>query len=75
MVTGGRQIIDIGYKYNKEKVIYFNVTENAWITNTGLPYLYKYPEQFPNLSICPVASTLVMYKFFGSVNEVEPHNK
>ena len=38
-------------------------------------YLSNYPDQFYNVSVFPVASTLVMFKFFGSVNEVDSHNK
>ena len=34
-----------------------------------------YPDQFLNVDIHPVACTLFMYKFFGSVNEYESHNK
>ena len=46
----------------------------------GIPYLSKFPDQFSpdqfsNVSIFPVANLLLMYKFFGSVNEVESHNK
>ena len=43
-VPGDRPLIDIGYKYNARKVLYFIVTDNAGSTNTGIPYLFKYPE-------------------------------
>ena len=75
MVPGGRQIIAIGYKYNAWKVLYFIVTENEGRTQTCINYLSKYPEQFSNIAIHPVAFTLVMYRFFESVNEVNYHNK
>ena len=54
MVTGGLLLIDIGYKYNARKVLYFIVTDNAGSTKTGIPYLSKYPDQFTNVSILPV---------------------
>ena len=60
MVPGGRPLIDMGYKYNTRKVLTFIVTDNAGSTNTGIPYLSKYPDQFTNVSICPVARPLVM---------------
>ena len=41
----------------------------------GIPYLSKYPDQFSNVSIRPVARPLLMSKCFGSVNEVDSHNK
>ena len=64
MVPGGRPCIAIGYKYNARKVISFIVTDNAGITKTGIPYLSKYPDQFTNVSICPVARPLVMSQKF-----------
>ena len=68
IVPVGRPIIYIGYNYNSQKVIYFIVTDNTGITQTGITYLSKYSDQFTNIYICPVSSPLVMYKFFGSVN-------
>ena len=62
MVPGVRPLIAIGYKYNTRKVLYFIVTENSGSTNNGIPYLSKYPDQFINVAIRPVALTLVMSK-------------
>ena len=62
MVPRGRPLIVVGYKYNARKVLSFIVTENAGSTNTGIPYLSKYPDQFTNVSIRPVARPLVMSK-------------
>ena len=70
MVSGGRPLIDIGYKYNARKVLSFIVTENAGSTNTDIPYLSKYPDQFTNVAIRPVARPLVMSIFVSAVNEV-----
>ena len=75
MLPGGRPLIAIGYKYNAQKVISFIVTNNAGSTRTGIPYLSKYPDQFTNVSIRPVARSLVMSKVFSAVNEVDSHNK
>ena len=75
MVTGGRPIIAIGYKYNMWKVLSFIVKENSDSTQAGLPYLSKYNDQFYNVAIHPVARPLFMSKFFGSVNEVDYHKK
>ena len=50
----------IGYKYNVRKVLSFIVMDNAGSTKTGIPYLSKYPDQFTNVSIRPVARPLVM---------------
>ena len=57
------------------KVIYFIDIEDKLITNSGIPYLSKYPDPFSNVAIFPVDWPLVMYKFFGYDNDVEYHNK
>ena len=60
MVPGVRPLIDIGYKYNVQKFLSFIVTYNARSTNNGIPYLSKYPDQFNNVVILPVAHPLVV---------------
>ena len=75
MVPGCRPLIAIGHKYNTHIFLSYIVIDNTGITQTGLTYLSKYPGQFYNVSIRPVARPLVMYKFVGSVNEVDFHNK
>ena len=62
MVPGGRLLIYIGYKYNVREVLSFIVTDNVGITQTDITYLSKYPDQFNNVAICPVAFHLVMSK-------------
>ena len=64
MVPGGRPLIAIGYKYNARKVLSFIVTDNTGTTKTGIPYLSKYPDQFTNVSIRPVARPVVMSNLF-----------
>ena len=64
MLPGDRPLISIGCKYNARKVISFIVTDNTGSTKTGIPYLSKYPDQFTNAAIHPVACPLVMSKTF-----------
>ena len=64
MVPGDRPIIGIGYKYNAQKFLSFIVTDNSDITKTIIHYLSKYPDQFTNFSIRPIACPLVMSKTF-----------
>ena len=71
----GIPLIAIGYKYIAQKIIYFIVTERAEITKARLPYLSNYPGHISNVAICSVVCILVMYNFFGSVNEVYSQNK
>ena len=75
MVPGGRLIINIGYKYNAHKVLYFIVIDDAWRTNSGITYLPKHPGQYSNVAISPVYHPFVMYKFFGSFIEIDYHKK
>ena len=56
MVPGDRPLIAIGYKYNVRKVISFIVTDNTGSTKTFITCLSKYPDQFTNFAIHPVAS-------------------
>ena len=70
MVPRDRQLISIVHKYNTSKVLSFIASEDTGITKAGIPYLYKYPKLFSNVSIFPVARLLGMSKFFLSVNEV-----
>ena len=74
-VLGGRPLVSVGYKYNMWKVISFIATEDAGSAKAGIPYLSEYSGLFANVFICPIARPLAMFKFFGSVNEVESHKK
>ena len=74
-VTGNRPLIYIGYKYNYQNVFSFIPTENTGTTKYAVTYLFKYSEQFYNAPIIPVDFTLVVYKFFGNINEVDSHKK
>ena len=65
MLPGERQLLAIYYKYNSRKVLSFVAKLGAESTTLGIPYLSKYPDQFYNVSIRPVAHPLLMSKFFG----------
>ena len=72
MIPRARLLIAVHSKDNARKVLSFIVTDNIGITQEGLTYSYKDPDQFYNVSILPVAHPLVMHTFIGSIN---PHNK
>ena len=61
MVPEGRQLIDFGHKYNTWKFLSFIIGHNVGSTQTDLPYLSKYPGQFSNFAIHPIALPLVIY--------------
>ena len=64
VVPGERPILAIGYKYNCQKVLSFVDTVGAESTMLDINYLSNYPDQFSNVSIFPVAHTLLMSKFW-----------
>ena len=70
-----RTLISIDHKYNYQKVLSFISTDNARVTNVGIKYLSKYPNQFANVSILPDSIPLILSKFFRYVNEVDSHTK
>ena len=72
IVPGGRPIISIGCKYNVQKVIYFIVTDNTGITQAGLPYLYKYPDQFSNVEISLLLVPLSCISSLGLLMRLTP---
>ena len=72
MVPGDRPLIDIGYKDNARKVRSVIVTDNAVSTKTVIPYLSKYPDQFTNFAIRPVARTIVMPKKYILLMRLTP---
>ena len=74
MVPRDRPLISIGYKYNARKVLSSIVTGNSGSTNTGIPYLSKYPDQFTNVAMCRVDFPLIMSKQYAT-NEVDSYNK
>ena len=72
MVPRYRPLIAIRYKYNARKVISCIVTDNSGRKNTGIPYLSKYPDQFTNVAIRPVARPLVMSNVFLMLIRLTP---
>ena len=74
MVTGGRPLISIGYKYNARKVLSFIVTDNAGAQILVFPI---YPSILTNLLMFPFALLLVplLCQNNSAVNEVDSHNK
>ena len=75
MVPGYRQLTYVSYKYNVQKVLYLIFTKGTGRLKAGIPYLYKYPDPFSNVSIHPVHFPLVVSKFFVTDIEIDPHNK
>ena len=72
MVPGGRLLIDIGYKYNARKVLYFIFTYNTGIKQAVIIYLSKYTDQFTNAAILLFARPLVMSNLYLQLTILNP---
>ena len=66
-VSGGRPLMEIGYKYNYRKVIYFISTKGDGINEPGDPYLSHFSDIYYNVSICPVVHPHLLVRYFNAV--------
>ena len=51
---GDKPLMYIRYKYNNRKVLWYIATKGSESTEPGYPYLYSFPDNYFNVSICPV---------------------
>ena len=58
----------IGYKYNSRKFLGFIATEGAGSTESGDPYLSRFPDMYYNVSICPVVCPKLIGRYFNACN-------
>ena len=49
------ELICVGYKYNKEKVLTFVMTKVAGSTRSGEPYQARYPDKYGIVCCCHVS--------------------
>lgn len=68
-------LVCIGYKYNKKKVLIFVMTKGAGSTNPGEPYVARFPDKFGN--VCPreVGRPEILSNYFKYSNCVDLHNQ
>ena len=72
---GGIPLLSICYKYKSRKVLAFIANEGAGITKPGDPYLYFFPENNSNVSVCPVIHPHLLGRYFNACYAIENHNK
>ena len=70
-VPGDRPLTAIGYRYRSYKVIGFIANEGARITEPDVPYLSHYPDDYSNVSICPVVSTHTISRYLSACNAID----
>ena len=68
-------LLDIGYKYNYRKVLGFINIEGDGSTEPGDPYLYRFPDIFYNVFVCPVVRPHLIGSYFNACNMIDNHNR
>jgi hypothetical protein len=68
-------LICIGYKYNKRKVLVFLGTKNAGSTKPGEPYKARFMDRNGNMAERRVQRPDVISKYFGDSNVIDSHNQ
>ena len=71
----GLDLVTIGYKYNKKKVLVFLFNRGAGSTAPGEPYEARFPDAFGNVCIRHVARPIVVSRYFKYSNQVDLHNQ
>jgi hypothetical protein len=71
----GVDLLVIGYKYNKRKVLTFVATKGAGHTEPGKPYEARWKDENMNTLIRDVARPEIIAKYFGFSNAIDVHNQ
>ena len=75
MLSKVRPLLEIWYKSNSRKVIRFIASEGGGSTEPGDLYLYRFPDIFYNISVCPIVIPHLIGRYLNSCNEIENHNR
>ena len=68
-------LISIGYKYNKKKVLTFIATKGAGSTNAGELYETRFPDKFGNVCVHNGAHPSIISNYFNFSNCVDLHKQ
>ena len=74
-IPGDKPIMAIIYKYRSQKVPGFIDTEETIITETCVTYLYCYPKNDSNVSICPVLLPHIIFRYLIACNKIDNPNR
>ena len=64
----------IDYKYNSRNVLVFIDSEGAGSAEPGDPYLFRFPDIYSNVSVCPVVFPHLLGGYFNACNAIDNHN-
>ena len=75
IVPGDKPPMAIRYNYISQRVIGYIATEGGGITEPGVPYSYHYPDNYYNVSICPLLCPHNIGRYFSSCTALGSHNR
>ena len=70
-----KDLICVGYKYNKKKVLTFVMTRGAGSTKAGEPYQARFPDKYGNVCVRHVMRPAIISQYFQFSNCVDLHNQ
>ena len=71
----GVELVAIGYKYNKRKVLLFVATKGAALTLDGEPYIQRWADEHGNVLSRPIPRPAVLSGYFSVSPRVDNHNQ
>ena len=71
----GVDLVSLGYKYNKKKVLTFVYSKGAGSSAAGKPYEARFPDKYGNVCIRHVARPQVVSTYFEFSNQTDLHNQ
>ena len=74
-VPGGIPPRAMVYKYNSRKFLGFIATEGAGSTESGDPYLSRFPDMYYNVSIRPIDCTNLIGIYLNACNGIDSQNR
>ena len=74
-VYDGVELLAIGYKYSKQRVLFFVATKGAGATVDGEPYIQKWCDEHGNVLNRSVPRPAVLSEYFAVSPRVDNHNQ
>jgi hypothetical protein len=71
----GVDLLAIGYKYNRRKVLFFVATRGAGTTTPGEPYVQRWADDHGNLCVREISRPAILSEYFAASNAVDLHNQ
>lgn len=71
----GVDLVFVGYKYNRRKVIFCVMTKGAAPTTPGKPYIARWSSGAGNIQTRNVRRPECFHRLFGNANNIDAHNQ